>query len=391
MTTKTGVWNLQQVRDKQLQSLWSYTGSATEPGQLWVWGSNNTGALGQNLGQGMYYSSPVQLPGTTWVDANVGTQNGSMGVKSDNTLWVWGNNYYGSLGLNAPPSEHKSSPVQLPGSWSAIIKEAGSSYQKQAIKTDGTLWSWGYQSGANTMRIIDAVTRSSPIQVGSDTNWSSGKLYDKNLYLIKTNGELWTLGQNIYGELGNNGPTGGGSWAPTSKSSPVQVPGTTWSQVGGPCAVKTDGTLWTWGNNGHGQLGHNSAGIPTRRSSPTQIPGTTWKEVTSVSSNSTMAIKTDGTMWAWGDNELGELGLNSQTDYSSPVQIPGTTWNSVEASYHNRNVIATKTDGTLWAWGENDYGRLGQNNLVNYSSPVQIGTDTSWSREVSVNGAAIKF
>ena len=142
--TKKGVWGLQDVRDKQLESEWAYTAGARDPGQMWVWGSNNRGALGVNLGQGIYYSSPVQLPGTNWVDVQVGTMNRSMGLKDDDTLWSWGYNYRGDLGQNNRTAY--SSPVQIPGSWKNFVKESGSSGQQQAIKTDGTFWSWGYLS-----------------------------------------------------------------------------------------------------------------------------------------------------------------------------------------------------------------------------------------------------
>ena len=140
-------------------------------------------------------------------------------------------------------------------------------------------------------------------------------------------------------------------------------------------AIKTDGTLWTWGWNDYGALGHNNT---TDYSSPVQIPGTTWKSVTANSflnnGNSSMfATKTDGTLWSWGSMSYGGLGLNQGDAFlrrSSPCQIPGTNWNYVAGG--GSCGAATKTDGTLWSWGYNSIGTLGQNNLVQYSSPVQI-------------------
>jgi alpha-tubulin suppressor-like RCC1 family protein len=76
-----------------------------------------------------------------------------------------------------------------------------------------------------------------------------------------------------------------------------------------------------------------------------------------------LATKTDGTLWAWGGNGNGQLGQNNTTQFSSPVQIPGTTWSSISAGYYHS--LATKTDGTLWSWGRNSYGQLGQNNTIN--------------------------
>ena len=156
-------------------------------------------------------------------------------------------------------------------------------------------------------------------------------------------------------------------------------------------AVKTDGTFWTWGENNKGQLGHNNK---TQYSSPRQVPGSTWTGKISINTNKCGAIKSDGTLWTWGDNDQGVLGHNNAGEpqsYSSPKQIPGTTWNRI--SGHSQavdnagsNFLATKTDGTLWAWGaQGDFGCLGLNqgpggpSAGSRSSPTQVGTDTNWS------------
>ena len=114
------------------------------------------------------------------------------------------------------------------------------------------------------------------------------------------------------------------------------------------------------------------------KSSPTQIPGTTWKQL-NVGMNNAVATKTDGTMWVWGANNDGRLGLNNIISYSSPVQIPGTTWD--RASMGDQWGAAIKTDGTLWAWGSNANGTLGQGQAssTKISSPVQVGSDTTWT------------
>ena len=106
-----------------------------------------------------------------------------------------------------------------------------------------------------------------------------------------------------------------------------------------------------------------------RYSSTTQVPGTTWDKVI-CGGDFAVANKTDGTLWAWGEGNHGRLGQNNLTNRSSPVQIPGTTWESHQAGYST--VLATKTDGTLWGIGNNENGTFGLNNVVNYSSPTQI-------------------
>ena len=136
-------------------------------------------------------------------------------------------------------------------------------------------------------------------------------------------------------------------------------------------AIKTDGTAWAWGYNGRGCLGQNDR---THRSSPAQIPGTNWSDISSGMYNAG-GIKTDGTLWMWGFNDKGQLGQNQANAQigavSSPVQVPGTSWSQIQVG-EEYTIHATRTDGTLWVWGYNSTGELGQNNKTAYSSPVQI-------------------
>ena len=227
--------------------------------------------------------------------------------------------------------------------------------------------------------------RSSPIQVGANTTWSQVSVSVRHSGAIKTDGTLWVWGDNANGGLGQNqGPT------QLSKiSSPTQVgTDTTWSKMNlgraGGAAIKTDGTLWTWGiNNGSygGALGLNDE---VRRSSPTQVPGTTWSS-TSSGLGGTLATKTDGTLWAWGANDAGQLGQNNLTKYSSPTQIgTETTWNACHRKgTGGTECAASKTDGTMWVWGQNSDGNLGLNDgpgVPGRSSPTQL-PGTNWLTE----------
>ena len=191
-------------------------------------------------------------------------------------------------------------------------------------------------------------------------------------------GTLWTWGCNGSGQLGNNTIITG--------SSPVQVPGTQWTKVSSgnqhTAARKSDGTLWTWGNN-NGQLGDNTI---IRRSSPVQVPGTQWTEV-SAGNGHTAARKFDGTLWTWGQNygpgeSGGRLGDGTVVSRSSPIQVPGTQW--TEVSGGGGHTAARKSDGTLWTWGYNSNGQLGNGTDIQRSSPVQV-PGTQWA-EVSGGG-----
>jgi alpha-tubulin suppressor-like RCC1 family protein len=171
--------------------------------------------------------------------------------------------------------------------------------------------------------------------------------------------------------------------------------GTNWKQVActiyNTAAIKTDGTLWTWGYNVYGILGTNDI---TTRSSPIQTVagGTNWKQV-ACGVNHIGAIKTDGTLWMWGRNINGQLGTNDVTQRSSPIQTVsgGTNWKQVSCgAFHTR---AIKTDGTLWMWGYNTNGELGTNDITDRSSPIQtVAGGANWKQfGFGVNNCAVYF
>jgi len=253
-----------------------------------------------------------------------------------------------------------------------------------AIKTDGTLWTWGCGTAGNLGNNL-VISQSSPVQTVSNvTTWkqASVSLSGYHTAAIKTDGTLWTWGLNTGvagtadGILGDN--------TTISKSSPVQTisTGTNWKQVSlgkvEGAAIKDDGTLWTWGNNAYGQLGINTVG--GSRSSPVQTISNvqTWKTV-SLGDSRVAAIKTDGSLWTWGRGALGALGNELVTNQSSPVQTVsgGVNWRVVSVTCNHMGAI--KTDGTLWLWGQAADGKLAGSGTINRSSPVQtISGGTDW-------------
>ena len=337
--------------------------------ELWSWGDNYGGALGQNIDQYVNRSSPVQIGAlTTWYKVDGGSLF-AVATKTDGTMWSWGRNNYGQLGLNISQYVNRSSPVQI-GALTTWDSVSTGSYFAAAVKTDGTLWTWGSNNAGQLGTGGPLAARSSPVQVGALTTWyktSSGAVH---VLAIKTDGTLWAWGAG--GELGHNDTD--------SRSSPVQIGAlTTWANIsaGGATsfAIKTDGTLWAWGNGSDGRLGLNDT---NNRSSPVQVGAlTAWANV-AAGIDFTVAIKTDGTMWSWGRNNIAQLGLNdTYNNRSSPVQIGAlTTWANVAAG--GQFAVAIKTDGTLWAWGFNGAGQLGIGDATARSSPVQVGALTAW-------------
>ena len=338
---------------------------------LWMWGENYRGQLGDNTRTQSISPIETVAKGMNWKQVSAGYKS-SAGIKTDGTLWCWGYNSYGQLGDNTLTP--KSSPVQTVAfgtNWKQVFcgrSGSTSSSQTAAIKTDGTLWTWGYNFNGSLGDNTISTNRSSPVQtVAFGTNWKFVSVGRANMAALKTDGTLWCWGNNPYGDLGDN--------TALSRSSPVQTVafGTNWKQVskGGyhTAAIKMDGTLWCWGRNNFGQLGDNTA---TDRSSPVQTVtfATNWKQV-SCGYYHTSAVKTDGTLWCWGLGTSGQLGDNTATSKSSPVQTVafGSVWK--ESSCGKNYVGAIKTDGTLWFFGQNTNGQLGDNTLTSRSSPVQ--------------------
>jgi alpha-tubulin suppressor-like RCC1 family protein len=365
-------------------------------GTLWLWGSGGSGKLGNN--STINQSSPIQTiaGGTNWKQVSLGREHSSA-IKTDGTLWLWGIGGSGQLGTNS--ATNQSSPVQtIAGGTNWKQVSLGGYYNSSAIKTDGTLWLWGigYNGQLGNKPYCEI-----PQQLFSETNWGfdtdDSNNYQKTCVAsyhsaaIKTDGTLWLWGYGSFGRLGNN--------SLINQSSPVQTisGGNDWKQVslGGDhsSAIKTDGTLWLWGNANSGKLGNNTVNID--QSSPVQTisGGNDWKQV-SLGIDHSSAIKTDGTLWLWGNANSGKLGNNTvNIDQSSPVQTisGGTNWKQV--SLGNGHSSAIKTDGTLWLWGGGGCGRLGNNSIINQSSPVQtISAGTNW-KQVSLgtdHSSAIK-
>jgi len=362
-------------------SVSSASNSITTPApplSLWSWGYGLSG------GQ----TSPAQVGSSTDWSTKLDVSEPLHAIKADGTLWGWGdNNIYAGVGNGDRSASSVYPPVQIAsGSWKTV---ASSPYGGQAIKTDGTMWTWGWAINGRlgTGQTGDRSYVYTPVQIDSDTNWdkvsTSGYMFSA---AIKTNGTLWTWGYNTNGQLGL-GDT-------ATRLYPTQVGSdTNWNNVScgnaAPFAIatKTDGTLWLWGTNSYGQLG---LGDTSTRYTPTRVGAlTTWSSV-AVGYFNSFAIKTDGTLWAWGYNAQGQLGLGDTTSRSSPCQVGSSTWLAVTAGGSNTGGV--KTNGTLWTWGSNYYGQLGLGNSgygTDRSSPTQVGALNTWVLIAMNYGSAV--
>jgi alpha-tubulin suppressor-like RCC1 family protein len=385
VTTFAGGTNWKQVSCGDF-----YTAVIKTDGTLWTWGSGSFGQLGRLLGTNVY-STPVTTfaGGTNWADTATGepeelyTVSGgnsyTLAIKTDGTLWVWGNGSQVRLGTN--DQTNRSTPVTTFAGGTNWKQVSSGFRHTAAIKTDGTLWTWG-NGITGQLGNTFTVNISTPVTTfAGGTNWKQVSSGDFHTAAIKTDGTLWTWGTGS--PLGNSNVFGFIATPITTFAG-----GTTWKQVsaGGnvTAAIKTDGTLWTWGLGGSGRLGTNDT---TNRSTPvtTFAGGTNWKQV-SAGYRHTAAIKTDGTLWTWGDGNPGQLGNADITTRSTPVTTfaGGTTWAQVSAG--DDHTVAIKTDGTLWTWGNGSTGQLGNTFTVNISTPVTtFAGGTTWA-QVSAGG-----
>jgi alpha-tubulin suppressor-like RCC1 family protein len=354
---------------------------------LWTWGAGGAGRLGNGATTGAI-STPVTTfaGGTNWKQVSSGNQH-TAAIKTDGTLWTWGSGGNGQLG-NAVTTGNISTPVTT-FAGGTNWKQVSSGYNPTAaIKTDGTLWTWGLASFGTLGNGVTTGNISTPVTTfAGGTNWKQVSVGSNHTAAIKTDGTLWTWGSGTVGRLGNGVTTGNISTPVTTFSG-----GNNWKQVssglGYTAAIKTDGTLWTWGLGDNGRLGNGVTTGNISTPATTFAGGTNWKQV-NAGREHTAAIKTDGTLWTWGNGRNGRLGNSVTTgNVSTPVTTfaGGTNWKQVSCGYSH--TAAIKTDGTLWTWGANyamsGDGRLGNAQTTGRSTPVTtFAGGTNWKQVAS--------
>jgi alpha-tubulin suppressor-like RCC1 family protein len=357
----------------------------TDDGSLWAWGSNTKGQLG--AGATTNSISPVKI-GTDFQTVSAGFGH-SLALQKDGTLWAWGDNNSGQLGDGTTTNRDK--PIHI-GSNSDTYKavSAGLNFSL-AIKSDGTLWAWGDNSFGQLGIGSSTPTYSTvPMQVGSDNDYMAVSAGTGHALALKSDNSLWAWGDNFYGELGEGCSMDATSGTLCANSNvPVAVDsGSNYGAIASgyyySLGIRLDGTLMTWGNNVQGK----PANPAVTDHFPTQI-GTGFKpEMAALSASKfsvlgngagyyyhSLALQNNGSLWAWGDNTFGQLGDNNPP---TPVPTPeailassGYAFTAISAGDDDHS-LAIKDDGTLWAWGSNSCGQLGDGTTTSSYVPKRV-------------------
>ncbi|MCL1993232.1 MAG: chromosome condensation regulator RCC1, partial [Spirochaetes bacterium] len=318
-----------------------HTFAITTNGELWAWGSNVGGQLGLgDSGWDTNRNTPTRVGGRSdWRSVATGVwgytndeflyQAVALAITTNGELWAWGGNWAGQLGLGDDVARSVPARVGSANNWASVSTNGGSSF---AITTNGELFAWGNNWDSH-LGFGDNIARSVPTRVGTANNWAS-----------VTTGERHTV------------------------------------------AITTNGELWVWGSNDAGGLGLGDSGWNTRRNTPTRVGNANnWVSAVAGTTNRTMAITANGELWAWGNNETGGLGLGDSgwdTNRNTPTRV-GNASNWVSVSITNGGIggmrhipdftVAVTTNGELWAWGDNSSEHLGLGDNVSRNTPTRVG------------------
>ena len=351
----------------------------------------SSGGNSQTAISGSGDDASIQISKTNFVSPKMAATFSSgpaYALKSDGTVWGWGLNTGGQLGVG--DGGNRSNPVQVHGFnnigyLTNIIDVSANYYSTYALKSDGTVWSWGGNADGRLGTGLSSTN--TPVQIPNLTNIIAISSGNSSAYALKSDGTVWSWGSNSNGQLGIDSITESNVPVQVLDSDSVGYLENVISISGGEnsaYALKSDGTVWAWGYNNNGQLGDNTT---EERHIPVQVHGINNVDYLSnvvfirgghLTAN---AILSDGSIVAWGNNSYNRLGDGTSTNRSTPVKVVGSGGsgffsNAVSVFSGVSGIdyfsIALKSDGTVWAWGRNNAGQLGDGTATNRSTPIQV-------------------
>ncbi len=332
--------------------------------ELSCWGMNQWGQLGLGAGKTDEQTTPQVVAGT-WKNVAAGGWH-TCGVDGTDALLCWGDNYDGALGTGDPTGSDSvhSVPKKVVGSgvpttWLQV--EAGLAHTC-AVSMGRTLWCWGANFAGQLGQGPSLMGQNRPVQVGTDVDWSSvvgGTAFSCALHDEAVGGPgVWCFGENNHGQLGRGAP-GADSGVPMIVDTGTALFGQLVATGEHTCAIVQPGNeLRCWGGNGIGLLGNGTlddSGTPVA-----PVDGGAWQSISVGHAHTCGVKKVDGTLWCWGTGDYGQLGngVASGEIFDAPRQIGSeTTWSQVFGGWEH--ACGIKTDGSLWCWGRNSRGQVG--------------------------------
>jgi len=301
-----------------------------------------------------------------------------LAIRADGTLWAWGDNTHGQLGLSENPGgatrAHSIPQNVRVGDASSVVLAAAGAAHSLAIDDEGRLWAWG-RGAKGRLGLGDTEDRTAPVQVNTAAqhSWQAISAGGGHSLALASDGTLWAWGENGFGQLGVGNRD--------NQNLPQQV-----SFAGGPSvwkaiaagsdfslALSDTGRLYAWGNGAHGRLGLGAISSHTRP----QLVGDAGMQWDSVSAgwNHVLALRSDGSLWAWGSSEAGQLGTGARGLRTTPARVTeASNWISISAGFDHSSALDSA--GNLWTWGSGGQGQLGLGNADDLLAPAQVEHDT---------------
>jgi alpha-tubulin suppressor-like RCC1 family protein len=382
----------------------SHSVAVRRDGSVWAWGNNFSGQLGDGTTTRRPLAAPI--PGLSQIVAVAAGSSYSLALRADGTVWAWGDNSYGQLGDGT--RTRRLSPLQVPGLTDVVAIDTRA-YTSYAVRADGTVWAWGANFSGLLGDGTQAIYRPTPAPVPGLTQMVSVVAGSGHALALHQDGRLWAWGGNHAGQLGRGSQSAQGLPEPVRGLEGVLAAAVYYSHS---VALRRDGSVYTWGHNSQGAMGtgtdrqatpdrvdlkdvrtvssssyhalalrqdgsvwwwgHQPIGDHGIHPTPEKVEGISDAVAVAAGGAHSLVVRQDGTVWAWGDNFRGQLGNGTRdSGQTTPAQVPGLS-DVVAVAAGWEHSLALKLDGTVWAWGSNHFGQLGNVALEDSPLPVQV-------------------
>jgi alpha-tubulin suppressor-like RCC1 family protein len=349
--------------------------AASPAGTVWAWGDNDFGQLGNGTNTSSNVAVQVNLASGVTITNIAGGQHYSLALASNGMVWAWGYGVNGELGNGTNTVSNIPVQVSLPNGVT-ITNIVGGAYHSLALASNGTVWAWGYNNfgqlgnGTNTSSNIPVQVSLPSLPSGATITNIAGGAYHS--LALASNGTVWAWGDNDFGELGNGTNTSSNIPVQVSLPSGVTITNIAGGVSGHSLALASNGTVWAWGYGVNGELGN---GTNTVSNIPVQVSLPNGVTITNIvgGGDHNLALASNGTVWAWGYNNFGQLGNATNTSSNVPVQVSlpsGVTITNIASG--SAFSLALASNGTVWAWGSNWNGQLGNGTNTSSNIPVQV-------------------